>query len=1002
MTILEVYEKLDLSNKDCLIRRSDNWQDKVNFPSRVVRLLENNEALKSFDALFCFDDKPLIIFYENPKDLKELHKAIWNFNECAIVIVVDKAQVSVYNGFKLLKKEKVLERLGGETSLDDFTYFKLVSGHAWQAYETKLRKEDRVDRLLLSNIELVLKELCDKYSLKQEVANAIVGKIIFIRYLIDRKVRLLFRGTHKCLTNDDLCDILNDKVEFCNFISYLQDKDIGFDGEVFPLDKERIQSFSDEMFQLLIGMLKSDIKAKQPFLFDMFDFSVLPIEFISNVYEKFIGKENQAKNGAYYTPTFLVDYIVNETVSEFLDKREDWNCRILDPACGSGIFLVESLRKMIEKYIHVSKIQRTNKQFKEELVKIVINNIFGVDKDKSAVHVAIFSIYLTLLDYQSPADIEKFKFPRIYGRNLICANAFDCENEAITNLEHKSKIVPFDCIIGNPPWKRGGGVGYEVTERYISKKIGDNNVVTNKEISQAFVIRSLDFASKDTVCALIVTSKNLYNRKARAFRKYFLNHALIEQVFEMAPVRREIFNVSNDSAIAPACILFFRDSNGCETNTHRITHIALKPSRFFSIFKIFALSRRDVQMVEQGSLLENDWLWKVLVYGSYLDFVFIKRLQAFKTIGTVIHNERNGLNVGQGIKSSDGARRINVKHLVGLAYLKTDNVCRYSAKVTDQWKVGCVGYVPQNDSWYRAPYLSVREGTPNDLRAVAAINYDDAIYKSSLTSIRASDESGLQILKNIEGLLNSSLFAYYNLLTFSSSGIEREQTHDEEKWSVPYCSNKLVKAVERLEDLVQKKSSVVLEDSNLESAIKAQYLKIDNIIAKACNCSVRDLSLIDYAVNVSIPIAMRTKEFGALMRCVPCDDAMLQEYVKVFYDRFAPTFERMGKHFIVEGLYSDKILGFRFKVVSKQASSAWFRWVLEDRKQISLMSFLIKVTSNRITRRLFIQKDVRGFDRNGFYLFKPNERRLWHRAIAYLDAEEFADAILREGATHGQ
>ena len=99
MTILEVYEKLDLSNKDCLIRRSDNWQDKVNFPSRVVRLLENNEALKSFDALFCFDDKPLIIFYENPKDLKELHKAIWNFNECAIVIVVDNAQVSVYNGF---------------------------------------------------------------------------------------------------------------------------------------------------------------------------------------------------------------------------------------------------------------------------------------------------------------------------------------------------------------------------------------------------------------------------------------------------------------------------------------------------------------------------------------------------------------------------------------------------------------------------------------------------------------------------------------------------------------------------------------------------------------------------------------------------------------------------------------------------------------------------------------------------------------------------------------
>jgi len=58
---------------------------------------------------------------------------------------------------------------------------------------------------------------------------------------------------------------------------------------------------------------------------------------------------------------------------------------------------------------------------------------------------------------------------------------------------------------------------------------------------------------------------------------------------------------------------------------------------------------------------------------------------------------------------------------------------------------------------------------------------------------------------------------------------------------------------------------------------------------------------------------------------------------------------------------------------------------------------LIKISSEKITDRLFVQKDIRGFEKDYFYVFKPNERRLWHKAIAYLDAEEFMDAILRAG-----
>ena len=60
-----------------------------------------------------------------------------------------------------------------------------------------------------------------------------------------------------------------------------------------------------------------------------------------------------------------------------------------------------------------------------------------------------------------------------------------------------------------------------------------------------------------------------------------------------------------------------------------------------------------------------------------------------------------------------------------------------------------------------------------------------------------------------------------------------------------------------------------------------------------------------------------------------------------------------------------------------------------------LLPTVISLSSEKITDRLYVQKDVRDFEKDGFYIFKPNERRLWHRAIAYKDADDFADAMLK-------
>lgn len=997
MNLQEIYSKLQLTD-DCLIKMSDtNWQSKVSLPSRIYRLLEKNDLLNTLDAFFCFDNKPLILFFnlEDESRKKELHKAIWNFNESPIAIIVENDAVEIFNGFSIDENTKLLKSLGRADKLNDFAYFELVTGKTWEKYQEELSHKNRVDYKLLGNIEAA-QGLMMKQGISQTLANALIGKIIFYRYLIDRKVKLNYQGKERW-TNDDLCDCLGSKEGFLAFVRHLEDKESGFNGDMFRISQDEWQQINQNVLNILVRLLKSeDLASGQQSLFDIYDFSILPIEFISNVYEKFIGVDKQDKESAYYTPTFLVDYIVAETVEKHLKSDEtNYSCRILDPSCGSGIFLVESLRRIIEKYIKVKKIKNTNTDsFRDDLKQLVYDNIFGIDKDPDAIQVAIFSIYLTLLDYQEPADIEKFKFPNLLGKNLICSDTFDVDNEGLKELE--AKKLQFNCIIGNPPWKRGGFKKGSCCENYLKQhkllsKIG------NKELAQAFVLRSMDFTTANTQCALVVVSKVLYNLDSKKFRSFVLENLYINQVFELAPVRKEVFNNSNDPAIAPACVLFYKNANGESTDNNVINHIALKSSRFFTMFKVFSLTRNDIQQVQQDRLKKYDYLWKVLVYGSYLDFVFIKRLKELPNISEI----PGFVFPKHGIKAKDGDRKVDVSVLYDWHYTKPSSVYKYFIVNDDEkWKQKEVGFARKKNGcndididMYRGPILLVKKGTSSELTKTAAISYEDTVYNDTFSGIKVNISNPVPVLRNILGLFNSSFFAYFNLLTFSSSGIEREQTFDEENILLPYCDGFEGK-VETIEDLTRKTYKQTMADDALENQIDSQITSLESIIYDKLNCSNTEKDLIDYAEQISIPLATKPRGFEKVFSAINPRDAWLEDYAKVYIDRFANSFNKIGKRFAVEVLYSQQCIGMLFRVVDEKDFVSEYELSECDNP---LLASAINLSSTRITDQLFVQKDIRGFEKEFFYVFKPNEKRLWHKAIAHLDVNEFDDAMLRAG-----
>ena len=996
MNLQDIYLRLNL-NGDCLIHPSldSDWKHKVSFPSRLLRLLESNDILKTLDAFFCFDNKPLILFFAGCDDKMALHKAVWNLNESPIIIVIENNAVEIYNGYRLDKESGLLESIGGEEKLSDFSYFELVTGKTWEKYQKELSHKNRVDYHLLKNIEAAQKKL-EEDGIEQIVANALLGKVIFIRYLIDRKVRLHFNNTHKYWCNDDLCTLLTDKQKFWSFIQYLEDPEKGFNGDMFKITKEDFNKIPEQSLNWLVRLLRGEnISTGQQSLFDLYDFSILPIEFISNVYEKFIGKESQDKNGAYYTPTFIVDYIVAETVGKKLKDSNDYGCKVLDPACGSGIFLVESLRRIIEKYISVNNITNTDTDdFRKVLNDIVRTNIYGIDKDKSAIQVAVFSVYLTLLDYQEPADIENFKFPNLIGTNFICSDTFDVENDNLKVFEKENH--KFDYIIGNPPWKRGGIKKGSCCEKYLKRyKLLDK--VGNRELAQAFVLRSMDFTSSNTQCALVLVSKILYNLDSENFRKYILDQLYINQVFELAPVRKEVFIKSNDPAVAPACILFYKNANGESTDSNIINHIALKPSRFFTMFKVFSLTHNDIQEIQQDRLKKYDYLWKVLVYGSYLDFIFIKRLKEYSRISDIITS--NGYVRKQGLKEKDKDKEFDVSSLVGLNYIKTNRVKKYHIVQDDEkWTLSKVGYVYRETGkivtdLYKSPILLITGGTKIDLHAVSAISYNDGVFKSSLTGIKGYGIEAISILRNIQAILNSQFFAYYNLLTFSSSGIEREETHDDEKISVPYFDG-LDSTIEKIEDLYCQYDAQTMANDALKNQIDLQIASLESSILEKLNCSDTEKDLIDYTEKISIPLATKSRGYEKVFSAIKLNDSWLKDYAQVFIDRFASSFNRNGKRFMVDIHYSEQMIGMFFRVIDEKDFA---KEILVSRTDDNLFALATKLSSQRITDQLFVQKDIRGFEKDFFYVIKPNEKRLWHRAIAHLDVNEFDGAMLRAG-----
>lgn len=999
-------KKLDLSGKDNFTLYDPNNLKIKNLPSRLQQSLS---AIKP-NACFFINQIPSILFFEveNFNDFVNIHKKAWNFNLAPIFIIISKNQIRIHNAFIFDKdntksqNESLLEDiLNIDSDIDDklnkYNYMNITSGKYWSDHKDKFENnKKKVDTLLLNNINEARKILVLELNLNESLTNTLIGRLLFVRYLIDRKVELDSNFIDVENSKADFISLLNNKDKLYEFFSYLKKE---FNGDMFPLTKDESTLINDNHLSVLYHLFNgSTLKYKryiQLSLFDIYDFEIIPIELISNIYETFIGKKasndentfstTQKDNKSFYTPPYLVDYVLSNTVSKKLATSPQ--CKILDPSCGSGIFLVESLRKIISRNIDelITK-DGFNKEFLKELVT---SNIFGIDIDANALDIAKFSVYITMLDYMNPKDIKGFKFPSLKD-NFFHNDFFKLPKK----IENYLKDQKFDFIIGNPPW----GNTSKISEEYVTYSEKQKIPLNRKQIAQAFLFRVEDFSSENTRIALIVTSKIFYNvgNNAVKFREKFLSTFIIEEIFDLTAVRNDIFLMANN----PASIVFYhKNKKGLDNIKNNILNfIAPKPNILFRLLKIIVVESKDIKEILQKKFIKkfggDDWLWKTILYGIVYDSLFIKRLKNdFQyTINTYPELEKPnvGFQIGgeeRDLKSTEDIKEFkyininkNQQILLENFYVNIDEAMTFKDAIGETYI-----HRPRDKSIYEGPHVLLKKGTNGEFQLEAAYCSENVVFTDGITSIRSKTKNPI-ILKNIVALLNSDLFKYYFLTTGSSAGVERGQGHNaNERFTFPMpskLSNSLAEIVDKISGLV--KNNII---SNMNPQIEEEMQQLNQKVFELYNVTSSELKLIDYMKKVTLPMITNDQSY---LR-VPTKNE-LKAYITIFFKAFDFLLKKSDKGISAE-VYSTKwSICINFIVSSKKNSK---QIIYNDSNNVTyILNKLSNYSLKKQTEKIVFQRDIKGFQEDSFFILKPAEFKSWHEVIAKHDSDEIVEAIM--------
>lgn len=588
----------------------------------------------------------------------QIHHVVWNQGAAPFLLVKTPEGVRLYTGFDYAPAEAEGVQRGVlaatiafdkvATALEAFRAPRIDDGTLWARWGERVDPARRVDVRLLEQLNALGRHLREKGALTPRIAHALIGRFVYLRYLRQRGVLsdAMLRAwgfdpgaaLGRTMTADTLRELLGHV-------------DTRLNGSIFPLDLRGAEAPTTAQVRLAAGvMLGDEVNGQLHLDFSAYDFSHIPIELLSAIYEQFLAVEERDREaGAFYTPIPLVNFVLGE-----LDDLRplDEGMRVFDPACGSGAFLVQCYQLLIEK-----RRRRADPPSPQELRAILTEQVFGMDRDEDACRVAEFSLALALLD-QIPTEYlsgpEKFLLPNLHNKNILHGDFFELDP---TN----PAVAPgFDWVVGNPPWfKADARKASHRTARQWMRAHAESAPVAGYQVAEAFAWRAPEFLRPGGLVALVMPAASLQNELPHFRRGFFTTHA-VKTVANLTNLREVLFA---GRARLPTAVLFYAPRQEHEANYEEediavysplvVNQEATRPPHEGQRREQWTITveHSAVRFVSQREVGDADpQLWKICMWGGRRDAALLRRVE---TRFRALRATEGRWTVSQGIELRD-------------------------------------------------------------------------------------------------------------------------------------------------------------------------------------------------------------------------------------------------------------------------------------------------------------------------------------------------------------
>lgn len=959
------------------------------------------EQAKSFGAKAIyfrfFDDgrppRPQIYVYafdklDTAKDKgPEIHHHLWNAGIVPYAFVFGISEILVYNcgdkpkisndGEEFITAPHDIIHLLSEIQeeLNRYCARQFDSGLFWDSDAGKNFKYDQsaYEQLLgqLKNVKANIVSRVGKE--KSTLVKRILMMLILIKYLEERKDEngngaLNPNEFYKDFNteNPTLEGILNNATTFASVLNQLSSKE-HFNGKIFYLNDDELTLLKTIDLNLFQHFVRGDISffskgnqaTGQMSLWRLYQFNYLPIELISHIYEDFLADETgQKKKGVVYTPPYLVQFLIDRCMP-LNEPKEKF--KVIDPACGSGIFLVGAFKRMIQWWRVRNNWTKPKKENIEELKQLLLNNIFGCDLEEEAVTLSYFSLGLALLDALSPKEI----WNNVHFDNLIETNLYT--GDFFRTLQEDKLPNNFDLVIGNPPFNSEFTEWATIIDKNTKIENPERPDVPDNQIALLFLEQSFRLLNNKGHCCLILPSGPVfYNTKTHAFKKYLFEQNTYKEIYDFTALRAKLFTGSSSKA-KPAVVTIFAQKN-IPDGTPSVSHLIFRRTRASGEKIEFEIDPYDIHKVAYKTALNVANVWQANFMGGGRLHKLLEKINTHSTLSSYLNQmvTNRGWKIGEGwIESPDAKPIKKIQSLLAKETLTQEEINDLNilvAKYKADWITGydfvetgdfteegiketkpcTVEYfyrsAKKNKEIFHPPHLLIKESVTG--KKIPVFYSDKYLtFKDKIFGISAPNESSADLIS-----LSTFLQNDFNLpLTWLLSGqvlTSREGVPLKgDILNLPYPG---------------------IEFNDIE---KILLLDITNHYSNFRKVGEKS-SILDEATTKDLQV------FGE-MYC---------RILNSVYKNFKPLDPIVGKEFIAYPI------------------------VLGDKPEIEISNSIVKIEEelrnlidSRISFNLWIKRIIRVYHKNVIFLYKPNQKRYWLQSIAIRDADETFMDLYNQG-----